>query len=405
MTRITPISEIQYTTNSKGQRVRIGRVGEPFNVPVIAKVYPEDAPYWNEDKQEYWAYQAFSIRKLTEGECLRLMDVPEEMIKAMCACPSLSRSAIYKLAGNSIVVACLRLIFKNIYASPVTKDADTIFTSTTFRAPMPETVNLVTLCSGYDSQMIALRQVTPNSNLLAWAEFDPESKRPLEQQPAVVAHNVLFPEYADRNLGDMTKIDWESVKAQWPESTEVDILTYSTPCQSISQAGKQEGMKEGSGTRSSIVFYTANAIEVLRPKFLLQENVRAITNKKNIDDFREWQRRVEQLGYTNYYTIMNAKHYGVPQNRERMFMLSVRNDIVGTDGAPLPEFRFPEPFALDRCIADVLDDDVDPCYFLKPDSVLKFLQKNETDAVDGITYAVVDHHLSEDEIKEIRKNV
>lgn len=405
--------QVLYTTNSHNLRVRIGYVGESFDVPVIAKIYPEDAPYYNEDTKEYQAYQAFSIRKLTEGECLRLMDVPEDMIVALCQCKSLSRSAIYKLAGNSIVVACLRLIFNNIYNSPEDNDAQlTLFPEPPFRAAVPKTINLVTLCSGYDSQLIALRQAVaemkatvPDGSpsgveLLAWSEFDPDSKRPLDSQPAVVAHNVLFPEYSDRNVGDMTKVDWVAVKASWPQGTEVDILTYSTPCQSISNAGKREGMKEGSGTRSSIVFYTKNAIEVLRPKFLLQENVRAIINDVNIEDFKEWQRQVRELGYTNYFTIMNAKDYGVPQNRERMFMVSVRNDLVSADGYPLPPFIFPKPFTLDKCIADVLDEEVDTHYFLQPDSVRKFLEKNEEDAKKKIIYLVTDHHLSLEELQK-----
>lgn len=400
----------QTRTNSTGLEVVIGRhVGEQLNVPAIAMIHPEGKPYWNDEYNEYWAYQLFSIRKLMENECLRLMDVPEDLIVRICKESGLAKSAIYKLAGNSIVCACLRLIFHQIKR----------------QFPMAWTggqVNLITLCSGYDSQMIALRQFCEEYNitspgtplaahLMAWSEFDPESKRPLGQQPAVVAHNTLFPEYADRNLGDMTKIDWAAWKEQAATddsmSGECDLLTYSTPCQSISQAGKCEGMKEGSGTRSSIVFFTENAIRELRPKFLLQENVQAITNRKNMPDFQQWQQRVEALGYTNFYTIMNAKDFGVPQNRCRMFMLSVRNDILQECGINLngdlfapKSFDFPTPFPLTRCIADILDEDCDPSYFLKPDSVLKFLQKNEEDSQKGIIYAVVDHHLTEDELKE-----
>lgn len=387
--------------NSTGKEVVIGRhVGDKIAVPAIAKIYPEALPYWNEDYKEWWAYQLFSIRKLTEGECLRLMDVPEELIVKMCQSPELSKSAIYKLAGNSIVVACIRYIIRNIYKGE--GDPFDIF-SVPFRAKVPDTINLVTLCSGYDSQAIALGQVSLELgckfDLLAWSEFDPESKRPLDKQPAVVAHNLLFPQWADRNVGDMTKVDWDAVKATWGGQKDVDILTYSTPCQSISQAGKREGMKEGSDTRSAILWYTENAIRSLRPKFLLQENVRAIINSTNIDDFKAWQNRVSSLGYTSYYTIMNAKDFGIPQNRERMFMLSVRNDMVGEDGNKLEDYTFPKPFPLTKCIADILDEKVDDCYFLKADSVLKFLQKNEEENEKGVIYDVVDHHLTQEELE------
>lgn len=91
-------------------------------------------------------------------------------------------------------------------------------------------LRVVTLCSGYDSQCLALERLKRNYpdfdyELIAWSEFDPETpKTPLEKQPAVVAHNALFPQWADRNLGDMTKIDWAKVP-------DFDLLTYSTPCQ------------------------------------------------------------------------------------------------------------------------------------------------------------------------------
>lgn len=92
-------------------------------------------------------------------------------------------------------------------------------------------LRVVTLCSGYDSQCLALNRLKEaypqfDYTLVAWSEFDPESNSPLERQPAVVAHNALFPQYAKRNLGDMTKIDWTKVD-------DFDLLFYSTPCQSV----------------------------------------------------------------------------------------------------------------------------------------------------------------------------
>ena len=241
---------------------------------------------------------------------------------------------------------------------------------------------------------------TTSYELMAWSEFDPEKpKIPLERQPAVVAHNILFPQWKDRNLGDMTTIDWPSfvnhLKTVGEE--DIDMLTYSTPCQSISQAGKRAGIKKDSGTRSAVLWYTEAAIRALRPKFLLQENVRALVNEVNIDDFRQWQQVCADCGYDNYWAILNAKDYGVPQNRERVFMLSVRRDLN------LPRYRFPKPFRLLKCIADILDEEVDESYFLKPDSVIKFLQTNETDKDSPICYTVTDHKLSDEEIAAIRK--
>lgn len=119
-----------------------------------------------------------------------------------------------------------------------------------------------------------------------------------------------------RNFGDITKIEWEQVP-------DFDLLTYSFPCQDISTAGKQRGFDEGSGSRSSLLWECARAIEVKRPKFLLMENVKALTFKKHKDNFKRWRDTLEALGYSNYWTVLNAKNFGVPQNRERVFMVSI----------------------------------------------------------------------------------
>ena len=266
----------------------------------------------------------------------------------------------------------------------------------------------VTLCSGYDSQAIAmdmLRERYPDFRweLKAWSEFDPESNRPLAEQPAVVAHNLLFPQYKDLNRGDMTKADWSDLK-----DAEIDLLTYSTPCQSISQAGKREGIKKGSGTRSAVLWSTEDAVKTMRPKVLLQENVRALINSVNMPDFKEWCQLLESHGYVNFLApsfptpwgtdkrdrhtipgILNAKHYGVPQNRERVYMVSIRADLLGNT-----QYEFPRPFPLDRCIADILEDDVDERFFLKPDSVIKFLTVNEASDADQIRFTLARDRLT-----------
>jgi DNA (cytosine-5)-methyltransferase 1 len=197
---------------------------------------------------------------------------------------------------------------------------------------------------------------------------------------------------------------------------DIDLLTYSTPCQSISQAGKREGIKKGSGTRSAVLWSTEMAVEHLCPKVLLQENVRALINSVNMPDFREWCNLLESHGYVNFLApsfptawgtdkrdkktvpgILNAKHYGVPQNRERVYMVSIRADLLGGT-----QYEFPRPFPLDKCIADVLEDNVDERFFLKPDSVIKFLTVNESTDSNDIHYTITDHKLSDEEIAKIR---
>lgn len=242
-------------------------------------------------------------------------------------------------------------------------------------------LKVVTLCSGYDSQCLALERLKDNYpefdyELIAWAEFDPESKAPLERQPAVIAHNALFPQWADRNLGDMTKIDWTQVP-------DFDQLFYSTPCQSISAAGLQHGFAEGSGTRSSIIWNVRDAVKEKRPRFLCLENVKAMVSKKFLPMFNLWQTELSRLGYTNFAEVLNAKDFGVPQNRERIFLVSIRND--GSE----PRFHFPAPFPLERRLADVLEPKVDEKYYLS-DKMLEYFNRVNDDHSHGHNFTPKD---------------
>ena len=231
-------------------------------------------------------------------------------------------------------------------------------------------LKVVTLCSGYDSQCLALNRLKAvypefDYELVAWSEFDPDSKAPLERQPAVIAHNALFPQWADRNLGDMTKIDWTKVD-------DFDLLFCSTPCQSISAAGLQHGFTEGSGTRSSIIWNVRDAVVAKKPKFLCLENVKAMISGKFVDLFNLWQRELERLGYVNFAQILNAKDYGVPQNRERIFLVSIR-----VDGDDVPRYNFPNPFQLEKRLKDVLEEHVDEKYYLSDKMLEYFKRLNE----------------------------
>lgn len=224
-------------------------------------------------------------------------------------------------------------------------------------------LRVMTLCSGYDSQCLALnrfKQVYPEFDyeLVAWSEFDPESKSPLERQPAVVAHNALFPQWSDRNWGDMTKIDWEKVP-------DMDLLFYSTPCQSISAAGLQHGFVEGSGTRSSIIWNVRDAVIAKKPKYLCLENVEAMVSSKFVGMFNLWQRELERLGYVNFAQVLDSKDYGVAQHRPRIFLVSIRID----DEDNLPKYYFPKPFKLEKRLMDYLEENVDAKYFLSDERI------------------------------------
>ena len=354
----------------------------------------------------------FDIRKLTPRETGRLMGVREHCLDLMEQ-SGLRPSALYKLFGNSIVVDVLAAIYRQVWYNDPSQRRSAqleLFPQDPWQLPRPKLCRLVSLCSGYDSQAMAfdvLRQWAESQGLppmdwelTAWSEFDPESKAPLERQPAVVAHDALWPAARGLNLGDMTKADWKSVVDRLPEGEEIDLLTYSTPCTDISQAGKRQGIAPGSGTRSAILWHTEDAIRTLRPRLLLQENVAALVNQQNDMYFRQWRDTVSRLGYRSSWLVLNARDYGlmpadgpVPQNRERLFMLSWRNDL----GLP-DQFPWPEPMQLSRTIADVLDDDVPPSFFLRPESVISFLTKN-TDG-DRCIYRTTDHEPTPDEVRQ-----
>jgi DNA (cytosine-5)-methyltransferase 1 len=226
-------------------------------------------------------------------------------------------------------------------------------------------IRVVTLCSGYDSQCLALERLKENFpnfdyELVAWAEID---------KYAIQAHNALFPQWADRNVGDITTCDWSGIK-------DIDLLCYSTPCTSISNAGLQQGFKEGTGTASSIIWSVRNAIKELKPKYLLMENVAAMVQKKFINDFHDWQKAVEDFGYDNYTQVLNAKDYGVPQNRERVFMVSIRNDIG-------QQYHFPKPFKLEKRLKDVLETNVEEKYYLSQNTIESFKKHCERKQKEG----------------------
>ena len=424
--------------------------------------------------------RCFDIRKLTPRETGRLMGVQEWALDRMLAVAKdypndqlgnlhtspkqiLSSSSLYKLFGNSIVVDVMVALFRQIWFRSADGGSQprqlTLFPEPEWPLHMYDghTLRLVELCAGYGSQALALDALQREYpelryELTAWAEFDPESRKPLDQQPAVVAHRLLHP-HAGPNLGDMTKIDWKKFMEYGFEEEEtenagqeevngtekvssaeiptrvlsgrdirgaegnadnngvglrreqlyrnrirltpgdIDLLTYSTPCQSISQAGKRAGIAKGSGTRSSILWNTADAIEALRPKILMQENVAALVNQENKPHFDQWRGVLSDLGYDSDYRVLNAKDFGVPQNRERVFCLSWRRDM----GLP-HAFPWPQPVPLTRTIADVLEPDADPRYFLRPESVTAFLQKNES---EQMIYVTTDHKPTGAEIDHI----
>ena len=140
-------------------------------------------------------------------------------------------------------------------------------------------------------------------------------------------------------------------------------------------AGKQAGL--GKGTRSGLLYECEKIIEAKRPKYLLLENVKNLVGKKFKPQFDEWLSYLENLGYTNYWKVLNAKDYGVPQNRERVFVVS----ILGNH----KPYKFADKIPLDKCIADILEEQVDEKYYLSEDIQKRFKITNQNKNIIGTT--------------------
>lgn len=111
---------------------------------------------------------------------------------------------------------------------------------------------------------------------------------------------------------------------KWDKDIPVDLIMHGSPCQDFSVAGKQAGGDEGSGTRSSLMYETLRIVEKLKPHYVIWENVKNLLSKKHRHNFDAYLDAMEKLGYRNFYQVLNAKNYGIPQNRERVFTVSIR---------------------------------------------------------------------------------
>ncbi len=158
-----------------------------------------------------------------------------------------------------------------------------------------------------------------------------------------------------KNYGDIQRINPE-------ELPDFDLFTYSFPCQDISVAGYQNGLNENSGTRSSLLWECCKIIEAKKPKYLMMENVKNLVgcnHKKNFERFLEY---LESIGYKNYWKVLNARDYGAPQNRERVFCISVLDHEY--------KFKFPEGRNLEIKLYDLLEKDVDDSFYLRGGQVM-----------------------------------
>lgn len=224
-------------------------------------------------------------------------------------------------------------------------------------------VRLIELFAGVGSQAMAMKRLGVDFEHYRVVEFD---KYPVASYNAI--HGTDFEPM------DITKIRGVDLGIVDVERFTY-LLTYSFPCQDLSVAGKGRGMTKGSGTRSGLLWEVErllNEVENL-PQVLLMENVPQVHGKKNIDDFQDWIDFLESKGYTNFWQDLNAKNYGVAQNRNRTFMVS----ILGR-----AKFEFPKPIELKYVMKDYLEDEVEEKYYVNSPKALELIERLKAEGID-----------------------
>lgn len=192
-------------------------------------------------------------------------------------------------------------------------------------------LKVIELFSGIGAQRQALKNIGIEHEVVAMCEID---------KYAIQAYETLHG--PTLNLGDISQVALDQIP-------DCDLLTYSFPCQDISVAGAQMGLNEGSNTRSSLLWECEKFIKTKRPKYLVMENVKNLVGTTHIHNFEKWLEKLKDYGYTNYWQILNANHYDIPQNRERIFCVSIRNDIT-------KDFSFDNGVLTEKTIRSILED-------------------------------------------------
>ena len=215
-------------------------------------------------------------------------------------------------------------------------------------------ISINELFSGIGAQRKALLNIGLDVEVVGISEID---------KYAIQSYEAIFGK--TRNYGDICTVQ---------NLDYADLWTYSFPCQDISVAGKTKGMNEN--TRSGLLYQVQRLLEVAKedntlPKYLLLENVKNLVGKQFKSQFDLWIKYLDDLGYKTYWQALNAKDYGMPQNRERVFAISIRRDLN-------KDYEFPQKEKLTKRLVDILEDEVDEKYYLSQ-FFIDYLVKNSLD--------------------------
>ena len=189
--------------------------------------------------------------------------------------------------------------------------------------------------------------------------------------PHEIVDAVEIDKFAIRSFNAIHGTNFEPQDiTKWDKDIDCDLIMHGSPCQDFSIAGKQAGGDKDSGTRSSLMYETLRIVEKLKPKYVIWENVKNILSQRHVHNWDAYAEKMEELGYTNYCQILNAKDYGIPQNRERVFTISIRDYYDTKYNCFLAvDFDFPKPQQLEKRLKDFVDDKVDEKYYLTKEKI------------------------------------
>ena len=220
-------------------------------------------------------------------------------------------------------------------------------------------IKLLSLFSGIGAFEKALDNIGEPYELINYCEIDKYASK---------AYSLIHNVDESKNLRDVCSINPNELPR------DIDLITYGFPCQDISFSGKRKGFVNDDGqlTRSGLFFKALEIIEKTQPRFAIAENVKALTSQRFKTEFEIVLNCLSNAGYINYYSVLNSKDYGIPQNRDRVFIISIRNDIDAI-------YQFPEPQELRLRLRDMLEEHVDEKYFLSKKMMNYVLAKGEND--------------------------
>ena len=222
-------------------------------------------------------------------------------------------------------------------------------------------MKVLSLFSGIGAPEQALKNIGVKYVLVGFSEID---------KFAIKSYCAIQDEDEEKNLGDVTKIN----EKELPK--DIDLIVHGSPCTDFSVAGLEKGGDEGSGTRSSLLWNSVRIIKECKPKYVLWENVKGVLSKKHIHNFKKYLNEMEQNGYNNFYKVLNALDYGIPQNRERIFVLSIKRNLK-------QGFEFPEPPFKQAKLESILEENVEEKYYINNERAKEVIKGFEGELAIG----------------------